>query len=522
MSSLYDYIICGGGTSGCVVAARLAEDPNLRILVLEAGPDSADLENVHMVGGWLNNFDSETDWNIITNPMPGVDGREIKLSRGRFLGGCSGCNGTLCIRGCKQDYDDWGLEGWSGEEFFKCMSKAETYHPKPWLESAAGVHGTSGPIHTEPHDLAPISKRILDSFVSKGIPYKGDLFSTGEVSHGCGHVVRTVHKGLRSTAADYLTKDNRKDNVTILCNTSVDKVIIEPREGCLKATGVATISTVDKTHRTFQATREVIISGGAYCSPAILLRSGIGPKEELNQHGIPCKINLSGVGKNLMDHLIVAIFYETEEGLTNDNLVYHKGAFEKSYSEWKESKSGFLSSFPFGAFAFARVDDLLADVPAWKNAPHEEGKDPMGLAPCQPNIELFNTECYGGPKHYNTFPTNSHTFSFIAELFGPRSRGSVTLKSTDPLDPPAVDCNYLDDPLDMLVITEACRLGNEILTEGLGTKDIIKGSWPPELKHHTFKTRDEWIPYVKEHGTTCKCYQVLRHINVHLCLFNRA
>ncbi|EEQ30407.1 hypothetical protein McanMca71_002300 [Microsporum canis] len=499
----YDYIICGGGTSGCVVAARLAEDPDVKVLLLEAGPDSADIENVHMVGGWSNNFDSETDWNIITNPMPGVDGREVKLSRGRFLGGCSGCNGTLCIRGCKQDYDDWGLEGWSGEEFFKCMSKAETFHPKPWLESVEGAHGTSGPIHTEPHDLTPISKRIMDSFISKGMPYHGDIFSTGDVPHGCGHVVRTVYKGLRSMAADYLTKDNRKDNITILCNTSVDKVIIEPHEGGFLAKGVAAISNVDRTRHTFYATREVIVSGGSYCSPAILLRSGIGPQEELDKHGIGCKINLPGVGKNLMDHLIVAIFYETEEGLTTDHLAYHEGAFQKSYTEWKEKKSGFLSSFPFGSFAFARIDDLLADVPAWKNAPRKEGRDPMGLTPRQPNIELFNTECYGGPKQYNLYPTDKHAFSLIAELFGPRSRGSVTLKSADPLDPPAVDCNYLDDPLDMLVITEACRFGNEIMTEGLGTKDIIKGSWPPELKHHTFKTREEWIPYVKEHGTTC-------------------
>lgn len=184
------------------------------------------------------------------------------------------------------------------------MHKAETYHPKPWLESVEGAHGTSGPIHTEPHDLAPISKRILDSFISKGIPYKGDLFSTGEVSHGCGHVVRTVHNGLRSTAADYLTKGNRKDNITILCNTSVDKVIIESHEGGLKATGVAAISTVDKSYQIFHAIREVIVSGGAYCNPAILLRSGIGPKGELDKHGIPCKINLPGVGNNLMDHLV--------------------------------------------------------------------------------------------------------------------------------------------------------------------------------------------------------------------------
>jgi choline dehydrogenase-like flavoprotein len=120
----YDYIICGGGTVGCVVAGRLAEDTNVKILLVEAGPHNKDLETVHMVGGWSQNFDKETDWNITTQSMKGVDGRQVKVSRGRFLGGSSGVNGTLCIRGSKQDYDDWGLEGWDGEEMMRYMSKA--------------------------------------------------------------------------------------------------------------------------------------------------------------------------------------------------------------------------------------------------------------------------------------------------------------------------------------------------------------------------------------------------------------
>ncbi len=123
----YDYVICGGGTAGCVVAGRLAEDSNVKILLVEAGPHNKDLENVHMVGGWSQNLDKETDWNITTEKMDGVDGRQVKVSRGRFLGGCSGVNGTLCIRGSKTDYDDWGMEGWSGEEMFRYMSKVSVW-----------------------------------------------------------------------------------------------------------------------------------------------------------------------------------------------------------------------------------------------------------------------------------------------------------------------------------------------------------------------------------------------------------
>jgi GMC oxidoreductase len=123
----YDYIICGGGTAGCVVAGRLAEDTNVKILLVEAGPHNKDLETVHMVGGWSQNFDKETDWNITTESMDGVDGWQVKVSRGRFLGGSSGVNGTLCIRGLKQDYDDWKIEGWSGEEMMKYMEKVSLH-----------------------------------------------------------------------------------------------------------------------------------------------------------------------------------------------------------------------------------------------------------------------------------------------------------------------------------------------------------------------------------------------------------
>ncbi|KAJ5948224.1 hypothetical protein N7466_001239 [Penicillium verhagenii] len=500
----YDYIVCGGGTSGCVIAARLAENPEITILLIEAGQHSKDLENVQMAGGWSNNFDSETDWNFVTPPMKGVDNRQVKLSRGRFLGGCSGCNGTLCIRGSKQDYDDWGLEGWGGEEFFKYMRKAETFHPKPWHKADPESHGYSGPLHTEPHDLAPISNLILQSLESQGMPLHHDMFSTGDVAQGCGHVPRTVYEGIRTTGADFVTKKNHRNNITIITGTTVDKVVFKEQDGQSRASGVIT-KVDDGTSKTFFARKEIIISGGAYCSPAVLLRSGIGPKEELEKHCIPVVVNSPGVGKNLMDHLIVFMFYETEKaGLTNDYAVYHDDNFEHTYQLWKEKKTGFLSTFPFGIFAFARMDERLKDEPLWKNAPRLPGRDPMGLAPNQPNIEFFTTECYGGPKQYDQFPVNhQHAFSMIAELFAPKSRGSVTLTSADPLENPVVDCNYLDDPLDMLVLSEACRFGNEVVMNGTGTKDIVKGSWPSDLKHHTYKTREEWIPYVKEHATTC-------------------
>ncbi|TQS33523.1 hypothetical protein Golomagni_06129, partial [Golovinomyces magnicellulatus] len=284
----------------------------------------------------------------------------------------------------------------------------------------------------------------------------------------------------------------------------VDKVIIDKNGSELKATGVKAILE-DGTVFTATASKEVIVSGGAYCSPNILNRSGIGAKEDLEKHNIPTLVELPGVGKNLMDHLIVFIFYETEQaGLTTDHLVYHGDAFNKTYQLWKDTKSGFLSTFPFGAFAFARLDSRLGDSEVWNSAPRRPGRDPMGLTPSQPNIEFFSTECYGGPKQYDQFPIdNKHAFSIIAELFAPKSRGTVTLRDTNPASVPVVDAGYLTDPLDLEVLAEACRFGNEIIMDGKGTKNIVKGAWPPQETHHQYQSREDWKPYVKDNATTC-------------------
>lgn len=131
----------------------------------------------------------------------------------------------------------------------------------------------------------------------------------------------------------------------------------------------------------------------------------------------------------------------------------------------------------------------------------------MGQTPKQPNIEFFSTECYVGPSHlYNRVPLDhKYAFSIITQLFSPRSKGTVTLRSADPTENPVVDHNYLDDPLDLLVLSEGCRLANEVVTKGSGTKDIIKGSWPPELAaHHLYNKREEWEAFVKENAITCK------------------
>ena len=157
------------------------------------------------------------------------------------------------------------------------------------------VHGTSGPLHTEPHKLAPISERVKESLIDQGFPYDADMFSTGETPHGCGDVPRTVHQGIRSTSADFLTKGYQRDNITIKTEVTVDKIVLKQDSGELTATGVATISKSGKKLE-YEARKDVIVTAGAYCSPRILMRSSLCPKAELEKHNIECLVDLPGVG----------------------------------------------------------------------------------------------------------------------------------------------------------------------------------------------------------------------------------
>ncbi len=258
--------LSGGGTSGCVLAGRLAEasssPSDVSILIIEAGPDSAGNQLVTMVGGLFQAMGGDLDWSFETVPQEYLDNRILQLARGKFLGGSSGFNGTLCIRGCKADYDDWGLDGWSGEEMFRYMKKAETFHDNsPWFEAAEGVHGTDGPLHVEPHEVAPISNRIMVSMLDKGLPFVSDMFTTGEAIHACSHVPRTVHDGVRSFSTAFLK--GHEGRVDIVTSTLVDKIILEDVEGKVMATGITVIDSAGK-EKVFKARKQIVVSAGEH------------------------------------------------------------------------------------------------------------------------------------------------------------------------------------------------------------------------------------------------------------------
>ena len=210
-------------------------------------------------------------------------------------------------------------------------------------------------------------------------------------------------------------------------------------------------------------------------------------------------------------HQLTFVFYEVSKPkLTTDHLIWYDGAQNDSFVQYQKNQTGFFSQFPFGTFAWARLDDRLSDSELWQKARRIEDRDPMGLTFQQPHVEFWNTECYG-PKLYGSAPGNDkQAFAMITTLFSARSRGEVTLKSADPSEKPVVDHKHLSDPLDLLVLSEGCRLANEIVLEGAGTRDVIKGSWPHHQTHHTKKDRSEWESFVRREADTCKSSSLLQ------------
>jgi choline dehydrogenase-like flavoprotein len=274
------------------------------------------------------------------------------------------------------------------------------FHPQEWFPEDKNAHGYDGLVHIEPAPCGRLGDLFLESFQSKGLPYVPDLFSTGETGHGCGHAMRTTWKGSRSTGADYVAKDIKRDNVEIRCHSTADKIIFEREpNGTPRARAVQYVDKSGNRHEGF-ARKEIILSSGSYGSPAILLRSGVGPKAELDTLGIPCAIDLPGVGKNLSDHQLIFFYYQVnEEGLTEDAKIHHApNSLENAVKDWKENKTGWLSSFPFGTVAWARLDDRLSrENEEWRSFERQPGRDPMGQTQSQPNVEYAHTIAYGGP-----------------------------------------------------------------------------------------------------------------------------
>lgn len=420
----YDYIVVGAGSAGCVLAARLSEDPRVRVLLLEAGGDDSARE-VRIPAAFSRLFKSERDWNYSTEEEPCLNGRRLYWPRGKMLGGSSSMNAMIYIRGNPSDYDGWknlGNDGWGWADVLPYFMKSENQE-----RGGSPFHGAGGPMSVS--DLRCVNK-LTRAFVAgaleTGIPANEDF--NGTVQDGAGFYQVTQENGARQSAADaYLKPALRRRNLTLQTKAHATRLIIERN----RAAGIEYVrnDAIQKAN----AESEVILAAGAVNSPQLLLLSGIGPSGETKKAGVAPREELPGVGRNLQDHPMVSVGYLCEKPVSLASAESLPNVVR-----WLIFRSGPLASNVAEGGAFVRTQ---ANLPA-------------------PDLQILF-----GPAYYVNHGLErrkEHCFGFGPTLIRPESRGSVSLRSANPFDAPAIRPNYLSTEHDVRVMVEGVRRSREI------------------------------------------------------------
>lgn len=453
----FDYIVVGAGAAGCVVAERLTEDSATSVLLLEAGgPDSSFL--IHIPVGFTKLTSPRFNWGFETVPQPQLNNREMWYPQGRTLGGSTSINAMIYIRGNRWDYDQWaalGNDEWGYDQVLPFFKKAEHN------ERLNGpFHGNDGPMNvTEQVQHNPLSKAFVRAAQELGLPFTADF--NGASQDGVGYYDVTQRDARRESASTaYLRRSRNRPNLTIRTNSNATKVLVD--KGAVVGVEYARRGRILSA----RARRDVVLSSGAINTPRLMLHSGIGPADELRRLGIPVVHDLPGVGKNLQDHMDVYLTAETEP--VSYNRSDRPIPAVLAMIQYLLYKTGPITASVCEAGMFVRSSD---QVPA-------------------PDIQMHCLPAY--VIDHGRVRVPGHGMTINTCHVRPKSVGSVTLRSSDPAVPPAIDPAYLSDPYDWKISMEGFRWGREMLA----TKEYrryVKKEYMPGAQVRTDKEIREYI-----------------------------
>jgi choline dehydrogenase len=421
---LYDYVIVGAGSAGCVLASRLSEDPDVKVLLLEAGPPDVN-ENIHVPLGYLQLGATEVDWDYHSGPERECSGRRIPLPRGRVLGGSSSINAMVYIRGNHRDYDAWGVAGWTWADLMPYFLKAEDNE-----RGASQWHGAGGPLPvSDERSGNRISRAFVEAGIEAGLARNEDF--NGAEQDGVGLYQVTQRGGMRASAAvAYLHPAMERANLTVMPYMLAHRIVFEGA----RAVGVQA-SQLGQLQE-FRAGREVIVSAGAYNSPQLLMLSGVGPAEHLAMREIPLVLDQPAIGENLSDHPATQLVWTTAE--PESLLLSLEPAAVEQY---EATHTGPFASNLAEAGGFARV------------GPGAEAPDiQFHVAPVQ-----IVDDGMRDPELHGVWVS--------ACLLTPRSRGTVRLASADPTAKPLVFSEFYTQGDDWQRIIAGHRLAQEICAQ---------------------------------------------------------
>jgi choline dehydrogenase len=468
----FDYIIVGGGTAGCVLANRLTASGRHSVLLVEAGGTDKRFWVQVPIGYGKAFYDPRVNWRFETEPVPGLDGRQIYWPRGKVLGGSSSINAMVFIRGHPGDFDDWeraGNPGWGWQDVLPYFRKLEDNQ-----RGADAWRSAGGPLHVS--DIAeqahPICQAFIQAGIEAGLPHNLDF--NGPSMDGVGYFQINTRGGLRmSTARAYLEPARKRRGLTVWTHAHARKVLFEGR----RATGVEIIR--GGRTETVQASSEVILAAGAVNSPLILQASGVGPRQLLQDLGIAIVHESPAVGSNLQDHLSLRQVFRARVPTLNNELRPLLGKLVAGL-KYLPFRRGPLSLSVNQAGGFMRS---------------REGLD-------RPNVQL-----YFQPLSYTTAPSGKRPLmspdpfpGFLMSIAPcrPLSRGSITLRSTDPSAPPRIEPNYLAEPADL----EELVVGFEFLRRLARMPTLAKVIAEEITPGAQTSTREDIIEYARTNAST--------------------